>query len=84
MLPSKAVGRRREGAASPSAADTLLRTARELRGSTLAPRGLYRFASFEEAQGWIATQMSQRSVLRHSKMSGESAKPSTKPQPATS
>jgi len=51
-LPSKTVGRRREGAATAESADILLKTAWALRGGVgLAPRGLFRFASFEEAQG---------------------------------
>jgi hypothetical protein len=74
MLPSKTVGRRREGAASPGDAEALLRTAWALRGRRgLAPRGLFRFQSFEEAQEWIRTQMSRRSGLQPSKMSVESA-----------
>ena len=51
LLPSKIVGRRREGPATPGSADVLLRTAWALRGARgLAQRGLYRFATFEEAQ----------------------------------
>ncbi len=85
MLPSKVVGRRREGVSTLEAADTLLRTAWTLRGTTgLAPRGLYRFKIFEEAQEWVKSQMSRRSALRRSTTSGASAAPSTKPGPGTS
>jgi hypothetical protein len=46
-LPSKTVGRRREGAATPAAAEVLLRTAWALRGLRgLASRGRFRFESF--------------------------------------
>ena len=62
LLPSKIVGRRREAAATPANADVLLRTAWALQGPRgLAPRGLFRFATFEEAQEWIRTETSRRS-----------------------
>ena len=74
MLPSKTVGRRREGTPTPDRADTLLRTAWALRGAIgLAPRGLYRFATFEEAQEWIRSEMSRRSAHLRSKTSAGSA-----------
>jgi hypothetical protein len=64
MLPSKVVGRRREATPTVASANALLHTARALRGAGLAPRGLYRFESFEEAQVWIRSQMSRRSALQ--------------------
>ncbi len=64
LLPSKVVGRRREARPTTATADALLRTAWELRGTGLAPRGLYRFATFEEAQQWVRSQMSRRSGRR--------------------
>jgi hypothetical protein len=85
QLPSKTVGRRREGAATPEGADALLRTAWALRGASgLAPRGLFRFETFEEAQEWIRTETSRRSGLRRSTTSAGSVEPSKKPGPATS
>ena len=57
LLPARIVGRRRESTPTAVAADALLRTAWALRGAAgLAPRGLYRFESFEEAQEWIRRQ----------------------------
>jgi hypothetical protein len=51
-LPSKVVGRRREGPSTPDDARTLQQTLRALRGGdSLAPRGLFRFETFEEALG---------------------------------
>jgi hypothetical protein len=85
VLPSKVVGRRREGRASPLAADALLKTAWALRGPAgLAPRGLYRFATFEETQEWIRAETSRRSGLRRSTTSDASVALSKKPAPATS
>lgn len=56
-----------------------------LRGNRgLATRGLYRFASFEEAQLWLTKQMSRRSGPRPSTTSGASPAPSKRPGPATS
>ena len=80
LLPSRIVGRRREGVSTPDTADTLLRTAWALRGGIgLAPRGLYRFETFEEAQQWMTSQMSRRSALRRSKTS---AAPTARSRPA--
>ena len=74
VLPAKIVGRRREAAATPESTDTLLRTAWALRGGVgLAPRGLYRFSTFEEAQEWIRNEMSRRSARRRSQTSADSA-----------
>ena len=68
-LPSKVVGRRREGASTLDAAQTLQQTFRDLRGGVgLAPPGLYRFPTFEEAQEWMSSQTSRRSVLIRTKM----------------
>jgi hypothetical protein len=51
----------------------LLRTAWALRGTRgLAPRGLFRFTTFEEAQTWLRSEMSQRSALQPSKTSDAS------------
>jgi hypothetical protein len=46
QLPSKVVGRRREGTSTLDAAQTLQQTFGALRGGAgLAPRGLYRFST---------------------------------------
>lgn len=56
-LPFKVVGRRREGSSTLDAARILQETLRGLRGGAgLAPRGLYRFSTFEEAQVWMRSQ----------------------------
>lgn len=71
--------------ATAQSADTLLRTVKALRGTRgLARRGLFRFATFEEAQAWLRSEMSQRSALQPSTISDASAEPSRKPGPATS
>ena len=75
VLPSKIVGRRREPEATLAATDVLLRTVRDLRAGGLAPRGLYRFESFEEAQKWMRSQMARRSGLQRSRTSAGSAVP---------
>ena len=84
-LPSKTVGRRQEGAATAESADILLKTAWALRGGVgLAPRGLFRFASFEEAQEWMSRQMSQRFARRRSRTFADSVAPLREPKRATS
>lgn len=63
-LPSKVAGRRREGAPTLAAAQTLQQTFRALRGGVgLAPRGLYRFSTFEEAQENVERLKRALSVL---------------------
>jgi hypothetical protein len=85
LLPSRVVGRRREGVSRPEDIDTLLRTAWALRGEIgLAPRGVYRFETFEEAQEWLKSQMSRRSGLRRSRTCGASVEPSRRTAPGTS
>jgi hypothetical protein len=76
VLSSKTVGRRREAAPTPDTANVLLRTAWALRGGAgLAPRGLYRFETFEEAQEWIRSQMSRRFALQPSIKPGSTRSP---------
>lgn len=81
----KVVGRRKIGISSLEDADQLLRTAWTLRGTDLlVPKGVYRFRSFEEADGWMTTTMARTYVRQRSTTSRESAKPSTAPEPGTS
>jgi hypothetical protein len=57
---TKTVGRRRQAKGLP-AADNLFRLVIELRGGKpFIPRGVYRFASFEEAQEWSMMMMARR------------------------
>lgn len=45
------------------------RTLNRLRGVGLVPRGLYRFASFEEAETWMMSQLAQSAARQSSKTS---------------
>lgn len=82
----KVVGKRRHDAPS-SIDDTrqLLKTAWALRGTDkIAPAGVYRFKTFEEADAWMIRAMAKTYARHRSKTSWRSAKASTPPEPATS
>ena len=64
----KVVGKRTVGKTSPEDADRLLRTAWAVRRTDkLAPRGLYRFRTFEEAEEWMTRMMASTYVHLRSK-----------------
>ncbi len=71
----KVVGRRQMGKVTPlEDADRLLKTAWALRGTNrLVPRGLYRFATFEEADRWMIREIAHTHAHRPSKTSSASA-----------
>jgi hypothetical protein len=69
----KVVGRRKIGRTTPEDADRLLRTAWAVRGTDkLAPKGVYRFKSFEEADEWMRRTMASTYVHLRSKASSDS------------
>ncbi len=51
----------------------LARTVRAFRPGGLAPRGVYRFASFEEADEWLLQMMRRPPALQNPKTSRASA-----------
>jgi hypothetical protein len=64
----KLVGRRRMQADTLEDQGRLARTAAALRGTpALAPRGVYRFASFDEADQWMTTTL-RRTHERRSRL----------------
>jgi len=66
----KTVGRRRIDGGRPGA---LQRTLSALRGTrAIVPRGVYRFASFEEADAWMTRTMARTHASLRSKTSSES------------
>ncbi len=59
-LPRKTVGRRGPTRGGIEAAAPFLRLVIELRrGKPLVPRGIYRFASFEEKEAWAKSMMTR-------------------------
>jgi len=61
---------RRSGKQNPVAdSEILQRTVNRLRGVGIAPRGVYRFASHEEAEQWLIRQMARIHAHRSSKPS---------------
>jgi hypothetical protein len=68
----KTVGTRRAEGTPFDDQGRLARTARALHSGPLAPRGVYRFDSFEEAERWLLQVMRQR-VPRSRKISPASA-----------
>jgi hypothetical protein len=57
-----------------AAARTLQRTLAAMRGTgALVPRGVYRFATFDEADAWMTRQMARTHVSRKSRTSPASA-----------
>ncbi len=67
--PLRTVSRRPPGENALSDAAILLRTVNRLRGTGIVPRGVYRFASHEEAETWMMRQMARSPVRRSSKIS---------------
>lgn len=67
--PLRTVSRRRPGEDTLRDASILLRTVNRLRGTGIAPRGVYRFASHEEADTWMMRQMARTPVRQSSKIS---------------
>jgi hypothetical protein len=60
-LPTKVVGRRK-AVAGFAGAETLLRLAVELRGGRpFVPKGVHRFATFEESDAWLIRMMTRSS-----------------------
>jgi hypothetical protein len=53
----------------------LQRTARRLRGEALIPRGLYRFATHEEADTWMMRTIARTHARQSSKTSSDSVAP---------
>ena len=69
----KTVGTRRADGNPFDDQGCLARTARALRPAGLAPRGVYRFASFEEAGTWLLQTMRRSPAPRSRKTSPASA-----------
>ncbi len=67
--PLRTVSRRLPGENALSDAAILLRTVNRLRGTGIVPRGVYRFASHEEADTWMMRQMACSPVRRSLKIS---------------
>jgi hypothetical protein len=65
----KIVSRGRRDAQNLEDARTLLKTIHRLRGGPLIPRGVYRFATFEEADVWMRRAMAATHVRHNSKTS---------------
>lgn len=64
----KVVGKRPVGKTSSEDADRLLRTARAVRRTDkLAPKGFYRFRTFEEAGEWMTRMMASTYIHLSSK-----------------
>lgn len=82
----KVVGHRRhDGPSSIDDSRQLLKTAWALRGTDkIAPAGVYRFKTFEEADEWMTRAMAATYARHRSKTSFRSAKASTKPEPGIS
>lgn len=71
----KVVGRSPGTADAVAEARILLQTVLRLRGPRLVPRGVYRFATHEEADRWMTTQMANTHAHHASKTSPGSASP---------
>lgn len=72
-LRSRVVGRRRAGGGGWESARVLQRTLAAVRGTNaLVPRGVYRFATFEEADEWMIRSMARTHASRRSKTLRES------------
>lgn len=74
-LRMKTVGHRKtEGSDVWSAVQQLTETAERIRGTrALVPRGVQRFATFEEAHEWMLEMIASTHVSRGRKISSESA-----------
>lgn len=71
----KVLSRRRRAEDPVRDAAILQRTITQLRGPALVPRGLYRFASHEEADEWMMRQIAATHARRGSRTSSSSAGP---------
>lgn len=81
----RVVGRRRTWPTSLEDAQRLLKTAWALRGTAgIAPRGLYRFRTFEEADVWMKRMIAQTYARQRSTTSPASRELSTPREPAIS
>lgn len=70
----KSVGQRRVDSAGWEAGLALQRTLAAVRGTgALVPRGVYRFATFEEADEWMIRAMARTHASLKSKTSRDSA-----------
>ncbi len=67
--PIRRVSRRPEGEDPLRDIAILQRTINRLRGHDLVPRGVYRFATHEEADRWMIQQMAATHARRSSKTS---------------
>lgn len=56
-LPMKRISLRREGEDVLRDVAILQRTMNRLRGKSLVPKGIYRFASHEDAEAWMMKQI---------------------------
>jgi hypothetical protein len=65
----KIVTKRHPGKNPPRDAAILQRTMNRLRGPALVPRGVYRFATHEEADEWMMRQIVATHARRNSKTS---------------
>jgi hypothetical protein len=71
--PMKVVGRRNTDGDPLRDAAILQRTVRKLQGNALVPKGVYRFASHEEANEWMIQTIAHTHAHRSSKTSSDSA-----------
>jgi hypothetical protein len=71
----KTVGVRRVDQGALEDQGRLARTAAALRGRGFAPRGVYRFASFEEAERWMLQMMRRPRARQTPKTSPASVGP---------
>jgi hypothetical protein len=68
----KVVGHRAVAGQPLRDAGILQRTVRRLRGEALVPRGLYRFATHEEADTWMMRTIARTHARRSSRTSSAS------------
>jgi len=74
ILSVRRVSRRPEGEDTLRDAAAMQRTMNRLRGGALIPRGVYRFASHEEADEWMIRTIANTHAHLSSKTSSRSAK----------
>ncbi|MBM4398207.1 MAG: hypothetical protein FJ087_21280 [Deltaproteobacteria bacterium] len=70
---TKVVGRRSERGDPVEEARIWLRTVIDLRGTDLAPKGVHRFRTHEEAEAWMNRELAKARVRRRWKTSSGSA-----------
>jgi hypothetical protein len=58
-LPTKVLGRRRSPAGFAGAASLLELAVALRRGRTFVPKGVHRFATFEESDAWLLAMMTR-------------------------